>query len=297
MSIAVTTDTASDLSPAKAEALGVGLVPMPFMINDKNYLEGVDLDEAEFLRLTSGKNVEYHTSQPNIESVARVWDKALEDHDQVVHICLTEGLSSTVNTLRMLAESDRYRGRVWVPNACGVAPVQQWQVREALTMAERGLTAPEISRILERDRDKSSIFIGVSTLEYLRKGGRLKPAAYSVGTLLRIKPVLSIIDGGKLDVVAKVRTMKKVADVLVENLHQTVKDRWNDPEGRKCVFGVSYTGADASTADALVERLKQEFPNRLVEEIVYDPLSLLLSCHIGPDALGVGVWVPSPEAM
>ena len=253
MQVAVTTDTVSGMRPAEAEKLGIGVVAMPFMIDGRDYREGVDLDEAGFYARTKASGVEYHTSQPTIEAVAEVWDKALADHDQLVHVPMSSGLSGTANTLRLVAESDRYRGRVFVPDSRGLAPVEKYQAREALTLAERGYSGQEICRILERDRDKSSIYIGVSTLEYLRKGGRLKPAAYSLGMLLRIRPVLSIINGGRLDVYAKVRTRNKLKETLIQALHEDLVKRWNDPEGGSRV--IIMTEANSSVKSKVLKLL------------------------------------------
>lgn len=273
----ITTDSNSGISQAEAQRLGLSVLPMPFYINDQLYLEDITLSQPEFYRFLE-QDAEISTSQPSIASVTEFWDKALEDCDEIVHIPMSSGLSSSCETAMALAAAD-YPGRVWVVDNKRISWTQKQSVLEAMALARQGMEGREIKALLEEYALESSIYIAVNTLKYLKKGGRITPAAASIGAVFNIKPVLQI-QGGKLDAFAKVRGMKQARARMIEAVQ-------SDLAGRFAGSPVYLRGAYTCTEEEALEwkaQLKAAFPG---QEIYLDRLSLSVSCHIGAGAMAV----------
>lgn len=213
-SIAIVTDSNCGMSPAQVKDLGIYMLPMPFFIDDKEYLEDIDMNQSEFFQhLEQNPGCRVSTSQPTPESVTTLWDKLLKDYDEIVHIPMSSGLSSSMQTARMLAED--YDGRVRVVNNQRISGTLRYSAIEAVQQAKNGLSADEIGTWLEETRFDSSIYITVATLKYLKQGGRITPAAAAIGTMLRLKPVLQI-QGEKLDAFSKARTMTQAKNAMTD---------------------------------------------------------------------------------
>ena len=280
-SIAVVTDSNCSMSMAQAKELGIYMLPMPFFMNGQEYLEEVDMTQEEFFkRLEENPGTKVSTSQPSMESVSGLWDKLLKDYDEIVHIPMSSGLSSSCQTASMLA--DDYNGRVRVVNNQRISGTLRYSAIEALQQAKNGLSAAEIGDWLEETRFDSSIYITVATLKYLKQGGRITPAAAAIGTVLRLKPVLQI-QGEKLDAFAKARTPKQGKSIMLEAIKTDFAQRYQDPEGTNMWLQVAYT-KDLEAAKQWKQEILEVFPHH---EIVMDPLSLSVSCHIGPGALAI----------
>ena len=279
MKIAVVVDSNSGVTQAEAERLGLFVLPMPFMIDGQIYLEGVDLTQEEFYRrMEAGADIT--TSQPTPESVTTLWDRLLGEYDQVVHIPMSSGLSGSCQTAMVLAQE--YETRVWVVDNHRISVTQRQSALEARDLAAKGYSGQEIKEILERSGGDSIIYITVDTLKYLKRGGRITPAAAALGTLLRIKPVLQIA-GEKLDAFSKVRTMKQAKTAMLTALAKDLAGFLGDPEGADSYFQVAHTCNDAM-AQEMKETLAQLYPGKPVEAA---PLSLSIACHIGPGSLAV----------
>lgn len=278
--IAVITDTNSGMSNEEAAKLGVIIVPMPFNISGTEYFEGISLTQSQFYeKLVGGDDIS--TSQPTPGSVMEIWDKALENHDEIVYIPMSSGLSSSCQTATMLAED--YDGKVQVVNNQRISVTQKSAVLDALYMAEKGYSAQQIKDKLTEEKFNSSIYITLDTLYYLKKGGRITPAAAALGTLLKIKPVLQI-QGEKLDSFAKARTLKAARQTMIDAIKADIEGRIS--EGGKYKFNVNVAHTNNyEAADQLIEDLKTEIPN--AEAYYVDPLSLSIACHIGPGALAI----------
>ena len=259
--------------------LGVFVLPMPFMINEETYFEDIDLTQTEFYqRLAVGANILYFSAFP--EDVTSLWDKVLKEYDQIVHIPMSSGLSGSCQTAMMLAED--YEGKVFVVNNHRISVTQRQSVLDAKAMAEKGWTAEQIKEKLEATKSDSMIYITVDTLKYLKKGGRITPAAAALGTLLKIKPVL-MIDGGKLDAFAKARTMKQAKTIMLTALAHDLENRLGDKEARHMHLQIAHTENYAAA-----EELRQELHELYSQApIRMDPLSLSVACHIGPGSLAV----------
>ena len=281
--IAIVTDSNSGITQAAGKALGVYVLPMPFDIDGQQYFEDINLTQEQFYeKLTGDANVA--TSQPSPDAVMTLWDDLLKNqgYDEIVHIPMSSGLSSSCSTAMMLAQD--YDGKVQVVNNQRISVTQKLSVTDALKMAEAGLSAADIKRILEEQKFNSSIYIMVDTLKYLKKGGRITPAAAALGTLLRLKPVLQI-QGEKLDAFAKARTVKQAKSIMLGAIHKDIETRMGGEANMdKLHIAAAYTPGDG--VEQWLGEIKKEFPDK---EIVMDPLSLSVSCHIGPGALAVTV--------
>lgn len=279
MKIAIVTDSNSGITQRQAEQEGIFVVPMPFMINGQTYYEDIDLTQEQFYeKLAEGADIS--TSQPTPESVTGLWDRLLEEYDQIVHIPMSSGLSGSCQTAMMLAQD--YEGKVFVVNNHRISVTQRQSALDAKRLAKEGKTGEEIASLLYETRYDSSIYITVDTLKYLKKGGRVTPAAAALGTLLRIKPVLTI-QGEKLDAFAKARTMKQAKTIMLSALKKDLEERFSDGEARHSFLQIAHT-ANFDAAEELKQELAELYPGTPIHA---DPLSLSVACHIGPGALAV----------
>ncbi len=280
--IAVITDSNSGITQAQAKELSVFVLPMPFMINEETYFEDINLTQEEFYkRLADGADI--CTSQPSPESVMNLWKEKLSEYDEIVHIPMSSGLSGSCQSAMMLAGESKFEGKVHVVNNQRISVTQRQSVMDALKMAENGMTGAQIKEALEADKFNSSIYIMLDTLYYLKKGGRITPAAAALGTLLRLKPVLQI-QGEKLDAFAKARTSGQGKSIMINAIKNDINNRFGGLTEEKGVWlQMAYTG-DRKAAEQFKSEVMEAFPGY---EIHMDPLSLSVACHIGPGALAV----------
>lgn len=274
--IAVVTDSNSGITQEKGKELGVHVIPMPFYIDGELFLEDITLtQEAFYEKLAS--DCEIITSQPAPGEVMEFWDKLLKEYDEIVHIPMSSGLSSTCETAIMLSKD--YDGKVEVVNNQRISVTQKTSVLDAVRLAKAGKSALEIKESLEAEKLEASIYITVDTLKYLKKGGRITPAAAAIGTVLNLKPVLQI-QGEKLDAFAKVRGWKQAKKTMLDAIEKDLLHRFG---GKKMSLLAAYT-CSAEEAKSWKEELEDRFPNYTID---MDPLSLSVACHIGPGALAV----------
>ena len=276
--IAIFTDSNSGITQKKGEELGIVVMPMPFYINGECYLEDISLTQEEFYEKLKG-NADISTSQPSPGDILDAWDKALEDYDEIVYIPMSSGLSGTCSTAMTLAED--YEGKVYVVDNQRISVTQEQSVYDAIKLKEEGKSAKEIKDILEDEKMLASIYITVDDLSYLKKGGRITPAAAALGTVLNLKPVLTI-QGDKLDAFSKVRGIKAAKRTMLKAIESDLEERFKGMED-DMVLGMAYT-CDKEEADAWKEEIHAKFPKF---DIVEGPLSLSVSCHIGPGSIAV----------
>ena len=279
MKIAVVTDSNSGITQAQGKELGITVLPMPFMIDGNEFFEDISLTQQEFYGMME-EDMDISTSQPSPESIVELWEALLEEYDGIVHIPMSSGLSGSCQTALMLAEE--FDGRVQVVNNHRISVTQRQSALDALEMAGKGMDAVQIKEVLERTGSESTIYITVDTLKYLKKGGRITPAAAALGTLLRLKPVLTI-QGEKLDAFAKARTMKQAKSMMISAIQHDLETRWDDKEGKKTHLEIAHTNCEEAALQ-LKEELLELFPDT---DIHIDPLSLSVACHIGPGALAI----------
>lgn len=277
--VKIVTDSNSGITQAEAEKLGISVLPMPFLIDGEQYYEDINLTQEEFYAHLKG-DASVSTSQPAVGNVTDLWDELLKDGSEIVHIPMSSGLSESCHTAEGLAKD--YGGRVQVVNNQRISVTQKQSVLDAMKLAEEGKSAEEIKKYLVETKFDSSIYISLDTLKYLKKGGRLTPAAALIGTILKIKPVLQI-QGEKLDAFKKVPTQKKAKEAMIAALRTDFGGRFRKFfDGGEMEIGVAHTD-NYEEARIFAEELKEAFPAVPVRFV--DPLSLSVSCHIGPGAL------------
>ena len=270
-SIAIVTDSNCGMSPTQVKDLGIYMLPMPFFIDDKEYLEDIDMNQSEFFQhLEQNPSCRVSTSQPTPESVT---------------IPMSSGLSSSMQTARMLAED--YDDRVRVVNNQRISGTLRYSAIEAIQQAKNGLSADEIGTWLEKTRFDSSIYITVATLKYLKQGGRITPAAAAIGTMLRLKPVLQI-QGEKLDAFSKARTMTQAKNTMTKAIKDDIADRFGEKINLDVIHSHNLEAAEEFRKEVLTT-----FPN--IGEVNIFPLSLSVSCHIGPGSLALTCSKVHPE--
>lgn len=278
--IAVITDSNSGITQSQAKEYGLYVLPMPFMIDDETYFEDINLTQEGFYKkLASGANIA--TSQPSPESVLKLWDNVLAEYDELVHIPMSSGLSGSCQSAMILAEE--YQGRVQVVNNQRISVTQRQSCLDAKLLASKGKNAKEIKEFLEADKFNSSIYIMLNTLYYLKKGGRITPAAAAIGTMLRLKPVLQI-QGEKLDAFAKARTTNQGKSIMLNAIKADIEKRFGGmTPDRHIWLQIAHT-ANPDEAFSYRDEVLEHFPGY---DVHVDALSLSVACHIGPGALAL----------
>ena len=256
-------------------------MPMPFMIDGETYYEEITLSQDEFYKKLA-QNADISTSQPSPESIMQLWDGLLKEYDEIVHIPMSSGLSGSCQTAAMLSQD--YDGKVHVVNNQRISVTQKRSAFDAMELARAGKSGSEIKDILEEDKFNSSIYIMIDTLYYLKKGGRITPAAAALGTLLRLKPVLQI-QGEKLDAFAKARTVNQAKSIMINAIKNDIEKRFGgiSPENQM-YLAIAHT-QNEEAAKAFRDEVQAQLPDYPI--VAVDPLSLSVSCHIGPGSLAV----------
>ena len=282
--IAVVTDSHSSISPAEAGMLGVYVLPMPFDVDGQDYFEGVNLTRERFFAYQRAGAV-IGTSQPAPAAVMEMWDKVLAEYETLLYMPISSGLSSSCQTAIAYAEEEPYAGRVFVVDNGRVGSPLHQSVLDALDLIQAGHSAAEIKAALEANRDELVIYIAVETLEYLKRGGRISSSAAAVGTLLNIKPILHLTTG-KLESYKKARGMNKACETMLEAIRSDLAIRFQEAHARGDVRLLAAGSADKLTTAKWLKQIGEAFPGM---PILYDDLSMGVSCHTGEGALGVGL--------
>ena len=281
--IGIITDSHSGITQKQAEQMGIYVLPMPFYIEDECFYEGRDLTYEQFMeRLKRMDKVS--TSQPSPTEVTEIWDRVLEDYDEIVYIPISSGLSGSCATAKMLAEEDPYKGKVFVVDNGTVSALTHQSVLDAQELLGQGLSAEQVMKRLEAAKKRKGIYVTVENLQYLKNGGRVSASTAIVGDLLRVKPVL-YFDTGTLDVVAKCRGKKKAKAEMITQVKHLFETEYKKEceEGNMHLLAASSAGAE-ETAQWVAE-IQEAFPGM---EVLSDPLACSISCHIGPGGLGIG---------
>ena len=278
--IAIVTDSNSGITQEEGRRLGVSVIPMPFFINEKMYLEGITLKQEEFYQWLKN-DASISTSQPSPGETMGLWDSLLKEYDEIVQIPMSSGLSTTCATAMALARE--YEGRVHVVDNQRISVTQRQSVEDAIALRDAGKGGAEIKKILEDEKFNSSIYITLETLKYLKKGGRITPAAAAIGTVLNLKPVLQI-QGEKLDAFAKVRGKKQARRTMLKAMKADFEGRFGQfIENNEMCLMAAYTG-NPEEAEEWKQEMQEAFPGM---EIRMDPLSLSVACHIGYGSLAI----------
>lgn len=282
--IAIMTDSNSGITQKEAAGLGISVLPMPFMINDTTYFEDINLTQDRFYEFLENDAV-VSTSQPSPDSLIHMFHKLLTEYDEVVHIPMSSGLSGSCQTACMLAQEPEFDGKVFVVNNQRISVTQTQSVLDAMELAKKSYDGAQIKKILEEDKFNSSIYIMLDTLFYLKKGGRITPAAAALGTLLKLKPVLQI-QGEKLDAFAKARTKSAGKSMMLQAIKNDIENRFggfDESAKERVTLHIAYT-KDAEEAELWKQEVMETFPGFRLKMA---PLSLSVACHIGPGALAL----------
>ena len=280
---AIVTDSNSGITQQEGKEAGIFVLPMPFLIDGTPYLEDINLTQSEFYKHLEQKDTSVSTSQPSIGDLSDFWNDILKTHDEILHIPMSSGLSQSCATATALAKD--LGGKVYVVNNQRISITQKESVFDAKKLLERGKSASEIKDYLETTKLDSSIYIAVDTMKYLKKGGRVTPAAAAIGSILKIKPVLQI-QGDKLDKFALARSLPKAKEIMKEAIRKDLNTRFKTlVEEGEMTISVAHTD-NYGEADTFAAELKEMFPD--IPFRFSDPLSLSVACHIGPGALAVG---------
>ncbi len=277
--VAVVTDSNSGITQQEGKELGISVMPMPVYINDELFYEDITLTQDEFYEKLE-QDAEIKTASPAVDDFTALWDSLLKDYDEIVHIPMSSGLSGTCTTAQMLAND--YDGKVFVVDNQRITVTQRQSVIDAINLVETGRSGQEICDKLMENKMDSSVYLVLETLYYLKKGGRLTPAAAALGTLLRIKPVLQI-QGEKLDAFARARTKKQAKSIMINQVMSDCRDRYGSEDGSGIHIAIAYTH-NPEEAEEFKKEVLEVFP-RDPDDIVMQPLSLSVSCHIGPGSL------------
>ena len=280
--IAIITDSNSGVTQSQAEELGIFVVPMPFRINEEDFFEDINLTQEQFYQKLAD-DASVSTSQPSPDSLMTLWDKVLKDYDQIIYIPMSSGLSGSCQSAMMIA-NEEYEGKVFVVDNQRISVTQRESALDAKAMADAGYSAEDIVKKLMDTKFDSSIYIMLDTLYYLKKGGRITPAAAALGTLLRLKPVLQI-QGEKLDAFAKARTSSQGKSIMINAIKADIENRFGGADKMDVTISCAYT-KDLESAEQWKKEVEEAFPDM---DIHMDPLSLSVACHIGPGALAVTV--------
>ena len=287
--VAILTDSNSGITQSEAKEYGVTVMPMPFFIDGEQYFEDINLTQEEFYEKLK-QDADISTSQPSIGEMQDAFDELLKEYDELVYIPMSSGLSGTCQTATMVA--DDYDGKVQVVNNQRISVTMRQSVLDAKELAKRGKSAAEIKEILEKHKMESSIYITLDTLKYLKKGGRITPAAAAIGTMLKLNPVLQI-QGEKLDAFAKARGKSSAKKIMLKAMKDDCDNRFKDyAQQGKLHMEVAYTGNEEEARE-WAEAVKEAFPQY---DFHMDPLSLSVACHIGYGSLAIAVSAYVPEA-
>ncbi|HAJ73837.1 MAG TPA: DegV family protein [Lachnospiraceae bacterium] len=279
----IITDSHSSISQSLAQKMGIRVLPMPFYIDDKNYLEGIDLSREDFFR-KQASGAKITTSQPSPQDVMNIWDEALLEYEEILYLPITSGLSGSYETAVTLAQSEKYAGRVFVVDHGRISTPLHCMILDALDLISRGIPASEICDKMEHARQNMLIYIAVRTLEYLKKGGRITTAAAAVGSVLNIKPVLKL-GSGKLDAFRKARGMIRARKLMIETMQNDIQKYFREAYDKGELYILAATSASEKETASWVKQIEDAFPGH---KVMVDYLSLGVSCHTGPDALGIG---------
>ena len=279
--VAIVTDSNSGITQEHAKELGVYVVPMPFTIGGEEFFEGINLSQEQFYEKLL-EDEEISTSQPSPVTLLELWDELLEEYEELVYIPMSSGLSGSCQTATALALD--YEGRVQVVDNQRISVTLRSSALDALAMAEQGMNAEQIKARLEEEKLEASIYITVATLKYLKKGGRITPAAAAVGSMLRLKPILQI-QGDKLDAYSTARTMGQAKRTMMEALRNDIETRFGGVDAHQVYLYIAHTNNEVEARKYKAE-IEEAFPGYQVRFV--DPLSLSVSCHIGDGALGFG---------
>lgn len=283
--VRIITDSNSGITQQEAKELDITVFPMPFSVNGKEYLEDITITQEEFYKLLeSGTDVK--TSQPSQYDLEQLWDNLLSEYEQILYIPMSSGLSGTCESAKRFAE--KYGGKVLVVDNKRISVTQKESVFEAIKMLEKNIPADKIKQYLEQSAHLNSVYIMLDVLKYLKKGGRISPSAAAIGDMLKVKPIL-FSNGMNFEKAAMALSVAQARKKMINLVKQDLENKFkNEYAQGKMTVSVAHT---QNQEEAL--RFKKEIQT-LLPELNFRfvaPLSLSVSCHIGPGSLAIAIAV------
>jgi len=290
--VAITVDNSGYITENDIKRYNIAkIIPISFIVNGEEYYENVNMSYEQFYNFLADKNTNVSTCQPSIETVKEIWREVLKEYDEIVHIPLSSGLSEACNSAINASHEEEFEGKVFVVNNQKVAYLHKASTIEASELISQGKSAKEVKQYLEDTKSESGVYIGVDTLKFLKKGGRITPAAATIGTLLNIKPILQI-HGGKLDAFAKTMSMKQARSKMINATIKEVEERFPEElKQGKIVIGMAHTNPNINSQELkdFEAEVRAALPD--MKMFTFDPLPLFIACHTGPNAMAVGYYV------
>lgn len=283
MKIAIATDTNSSMTQKQADEHGIYLLPMPVIIDEETYLEGLNIDNAQLYNAMK-EHRDISSSQPSPGQLIEFWENILKDgYDQIVYIPMSSGLSNSCHNAIQFSRD--YDEKIQVVDNHRISLTQEASVLSALLLAQQGLTAEEIKNYLEERAYQASIYITVDSMEYLKKGGRVTPAAAAFASVLNLKPILTI-QGDKLDTYAKARGMKQAEEKMIEAIKQDKLTRFADVPDHQLRIETAGTFENEEKSEQWRQLVQNAFPSIPVS---YVDLPCSIACHVGINAAGTAI--------
>ncbi|WP_164174470.1 DegV family protein [Ruminococcus flavefaciens] len=283
MKTAVMTDTNSGITMEEGEKHGVYVLPMPVIIDGKDFMEELTLKHEQLYKALN-ENKDIVSSQPSPGALTAMWDRILADgYDELVYIPMSSGLSGSCNTAKALAAD--YDGKVVVIDNHRISITLLDAVYDAKYLANNGKSAEEIKKYLEENAYQNDIYITLHSLKRITKTGRITAAGAAIATVLNLKPILKI-QGGKLDAYGRVRGMAAAEAKMLEAVHKDLESKYAGIPKEHLSIGAAGTMETAKEIKRWVDIVKNEFKGY---KVTYRPLSCSIASHVGTGTQGVAV--------
>ncbi len=279
MSVRIITDSASDISRDKAQALGIEILPMTTVFGEEQYLDGVTMSHEEFFHKLVETDVLPTTSQIAPFDYEKVFAEVKKAGDTAVCVTISGRLSGCYQSASIAAED--YEDCVTLVDSRNVCVGQQILVYLAVRLRDEGKSAEEIARVLEEKKKDIKLIALLDTLEYLKRGGRISPAVAFAGTLLSIKPVIAI-ENGEVALLGKARGSRNSGNLLTKFIE----------EAGEIDFSLPYSLAYSGLSDALLKKYVSDSArfyqgHVAVEDIPVCTIGSTIGTHVGPGAIAL----------
>lgn len=277
MATKIIVDSGADITKKEAEELGIIHMPIEVRMNDKDYLDGENLLAEEFFKELETCKELPKTSQITPLRYQEMFDKIVADGDEAVVICLSSRLSNTYNNARMTAEN--YDGKIVAVDSMTAFIGQKALCLYAIELAKKGYNAKKIAEKLEERKGDIKLYAVIDTLKYLKMGGRLSAASAFIGTLLAIKPIISVTEG-EVRSINKAMGFKKGNKMVLELCSKSNIDY-------KMPMLLGYSGNDMSNIDSFMAEVNASSIEREFTKEELCSMGSTIGTHIGPGAVAI----------
>lgn len=275
MKVKITADSTCDLTPELIERYNITITPLTVSCDGKNYRDGVEIDPDTLFAITEATGGVAATAAVNVQQYTDVFSELLKEYDEIVHFTISSAMSGCYQNACIAAAE---LGHIYPVDSENLSTGIGHLVLDACLLAEEGKSGAEIQRILNERRKKLDVSFVISTLEYLRRGGRCSTVAALGANLLKLHPCI-LVQNGKMTV------GKKYRGNMQNCLVQYVKDKLAEPEtvDTRRIF-ITDSGFDEETRALVEETVRACAP---FEEVIHTRAGCTVSCHCGPGTLGI----------